>query len=106
MRAAIPRVPGADSVVVLDNQILEKPDSDAEAVSMITRLSGNRHTVATGVALVFRDEAGATSHVTFVEETSVKFAPLSDEEVRAYIACNDHSDKAGGYGLVCSADGL
>lgn len=95
---------GSDSVVVLDGKILEKPESDGEAADMIAALSGNRHVVATGVALVFHGPNGAAAqvHETFVCETSVKFSRLTAAEIEAYIRHQDHGDKAGGYGCVCA----
>lgn len=93
---------GADSVVVHDGVILEKPESDAEAAAMMATLSGGQHSVATGVALVVR-RGDVVSYKTFVEETVVQFADLSQEEIAAYIQHGDHSDKAGGYGCVACA---
>lgn len=87
---------GADTVVVLDGQVLGKPADETEARAMLQQLSGTTHTVYTGVALVYpaRDQ-----HLTAAEATAVTFAPLSDEEIRAYVASGAPLDKAGAYGI-------
>lgn len=87
---------GADTIVVLDGEVLGKPASPAEARSMLRRLSGRTHTVYTGIAL-FHPTSGrsASAH----ESTNVTFAPLSDEEIAAYVAGGSPLDKAGGYGI-------
>jgi septum formation protein len=87
---------GADTVVVAGDEILGKPDSEAGARNMLRSLSGTVHEVHTGLALVRRP--GAMEGV--VEEiTRVTFAPLSDEEIDAYIATGEPLDKAGAYGI-------
>ena len=88
----------ADSVVILDNAILNKPESEAEAAAMLGRLSGRRHSVVTGVAL----RQGARLH-TFAERTEVFFRELDAEEIAAYVATGAPLDKAGAYGIQ---DGL
>lgn len=87
-------VVAADTVVVLDGEILEKPESEADARRTLRRLSGARHEVLTGVAL-FRE-----SHErTFVERTSVFFSELHDADIDAYAATGEPEDKAGSYGI-------
>lgn len=87
---------GADTVVVLGAEVLEKPADDAEARAMLRRLAGRTHTVYTGLALVHpASERRATAH----EATAVTFAPLSDAEIAAYVATGSPLDKAGGYGI-------
>ncbi len=87
---------GADTVVVAGDEILGKPDSEADARRMLRSLSGTVHEVHSGLALVRRP--GAMEGV--VEEiTRVTFAPLSDEEIDAYIATGEPFDKAGAYGI-------
>jgi septum formation protein len=89
----------ADTVVVLDDEILGKPRDAEDAVAMLRRLSGRRHRVYTGWAL---QGAGCwTKHPTRVghETTGVLFHELSDEQIRAYVATGEPLDKAGAYGI-------
>lgn len=94
-------VVGADTVVVLDDEILEKPKSPDEARRMLTALSAaGSHKVLTGVALLYGDADSDEPHVnTFFEETTVTFASLSPPEIEAYVASGEPMDKAGGYGI-------
>jgi nucleoside triphosphate pyrophosphatase len=87
---------GADTVVVAGDEVLGKPESADDARRMLRLLSGAVHEVHTGLAVIRRP--GAMEAV--VEEiTSVTFAPLSDDEIEAYIATNEPFDKAGAYGI-------
>jgi len=87
---------GADTVVLAGDAVLGKPDSEADARRMLRSLSGTVHEVHTGLALVRRP--GAMEGV--VEEiTRVTFAPLSDEDIDAYISTGEPFDKAGAYGI-------
>jgi septum formation protein len=85
---------GADTTVALDDHILGKPESPADAVRMLRLLSGRTHRVLTGVALVT-----ATSTEVAAESTAVQFLTLSDEEIDAYIATGEPMDKAGAYAI-------
>jgi septum formation protein len=85
---------GADTTVVIDGMILEKPKDAADAFAMLTRLQGRRHTVHTGVALV-----GFTKTVRFTESTDVFFRPLTAAEIDAYITTEEPFGKAGAYGI-------
>jgi len=89
---------GADTTVVIDNQILGKPgdapDPAAEAARMLRLLSGRTHRVITGVALVSADGSQAAADVT-----SVEFLPLTDAEIAAYVATGEPMDKAGAYAI-------
>jgi len=85
---------GADTIVVLDGDILGKPRDTFEASAMLQRLSGRTHTVLTAVA-VTRD--GRT--VSGVESVEVTFRPLTAEQIEAYIATGEPMDKAGAYGI-------
>lgn len=87
-------VMGSDTSVVLEGEILGKPATQAEARSMLTRLSGNTHQVMTAVALV---EKGQCQSVVSV--TNVTFRQLEADEIDAYIATGEPMDKAGGYGI-------
>jgi septum formation protein len=83
----------ADSVVILDGKIFNKPENYAEAVAMLRALSGNRHTVVTGVCLLDK-----TREAVFSGVTEVYFAALTDAEINYYIEKHQPYDKAGSYG--------
>ena len=85
---------GADTVVVLDDKILGKPQDKDDAFNMIKSLSGRVHSVFTGVCAI-----GNGVSMTFSEETKVEFLPLSDDEIISYINTNEPYDKAGAYGI-------
>ena len=101
---------GADTVVVLGEEVLEKPKDKADAAKMLARLSAaGSHTVCTGVALVYcdnkervDDDANDGLPVivnSFVETTQVSFAVLSPELIEAYVETGEPLDKAGAYGI-------
>jgi septum formation protein len=83
---------GADTEVVSDGRILGKPGGSPEAVAMLEGLAGRTHEVVTGLCLV---SAGKVR--SGVERTSVRFAPMSPEELAWYAATGEPLDKAGGY---------
>lgn len=83
----------ADTVVIIDDDILNKPTDAAEARAMLTRLSGRRHTVVTGVCLLHR-----AYERTFAERTEVHFRALSADEIAHYVEVYQPLDKAGAYG--------
>ena len=85
-------VVGADTVVVVDGEVLGKPASPPEAAAMLRRLSGRAHDVITGVAV--RDARGVRSAHA---RARVSFRTLSDADVRDYVASGEPHDKAGGY---------
>lgn len=85
---------GADTIVVLDDQVLEKPADAKDAAGMLRRLSGRTHTVLTAVA-VARDSSLASG----VEAVEVTFRPLTDDQIAAYVATGEPMDKAGAYGI-------
>lgn len=87
---------GSDTIVVLENEILGKPETAEEAVATLKRLSGNTHTVYTGFALV---EAGSGRSNVDVGEARVTFRELDDAEIRDYVAGGSPMDKAGAYGI-------
>jgi septum formation protein len=89
-------VVGADTMVVLNDAILGKPGSDAEARAMLERLSGKTHEVMTGLAVI-RLPDGKTR--VELEATRVTVAPLSAREIRDYIASGEPMDKAGAYAI-------
>lgn len=85
---------GADTIVVLGGEIMGKPADRADAVRMLTGLSGKTHTVITGVCLAYKGES-----VSFAQETRVKFYSLSPAEIEAYVESSEPMDKAGAYGI-------
>ena len=85
---------GADTTVVVDHQILGKPEDTADAARMLRLLSGRTHRVITGVAVI----TAARTEVA-AEVTAVKFLTLSDEEIAAYLATGEPMDKAGAYAI-------
>jgi len=99
--AAMPKqlVLGADTIVVLDGDILEKPVDEEEAFSLLSRLAGRRHTVITGLALVDGLAAAAERPLVGHESTEVEFLPLEPRQIRDYIATGEPMDKAGAYGI-------
>jgi septum formation protein len=85
---------GFDTIVAVDDCILGKPVDKEDARQMLTRLSGRKHTVYTGVYIVCPEiQTGFTSH------TDVYFRPLSEEMISSYINSNEPYDKAGGYSI-------
>ncbi len=86
----------ADTIVVLGRQIMGKPKTEQEAFRMLQALSGQTHEVYTGLSLIFKKyERTALDAVC----TKVRFRPLSEEEIWAYINTGEPFDKAGGYGI-------
>lgn len=87
---------GSDTIVVLDDEILEKPLDEKDACKMLRTLSDNTHTVFTGIALY--DSKNDTVDVKY-EATKVSFRNLSYKEIEAYVATGSPMDKAGAYGI-------
>lgn len=85
---------GSDTVVALDGIILGKPKDAEDAVKMLKALSGRSHTVYTGVALINGEKIK-----NFCEATEVEFYPLTEDEIRSYVATGEPMDKAGAYGI-------
>jgi septum formation protein len=86
----------ADTIVVLGNQILMKPESKADAQRMIRHLSGRWHEVVTGICVV--DCTSGREHSAF-SRTRVHFRKLSPAEIDWYIKTGEYRDKAGAYGV-------
>lgn len=84
----------ADTVVVLDKDILGKPLERTKAAAMLRMLSGRSHQVMTGVAISYQGKL-----ITEVVKTEVVFRGLSDTEIAAYVATDEPLDKAGAYGI-------
>lgn len=85
---------GADTVVCLQNKVLEKPVDQAHGVNMLMQLSNNQHSVFTAVAL-----ANADRSEVVVCESKVRFRHISEQEALAYWHTGEPRDKAGGYGI-------
>lgn len=85
---------GADTVVVVDADILGKPADAEDAARMLARLAGRGHLVMTGICLASRQDS-----VVDVETTRVRFVPLSVEEIREYVASGEPMGKAGAYAI-------
>lgn len=84
----------ADTIVVLDNTILGKPNSETDAISILKNLENREHRVITGCYL----KTNLLSD-NFFEETDVVFAPLTEEEISYYVHKKQPLDKAGAYGI-------
>ena len=87
---------GADTVVVIDDRLLEKPDSMGSAVAMLKRLSNRTHTVYTGFTICCLDK---NTTITRAVATQVKFKQLTDREIEWYTATEEPFDKAGAYAI-------
>ena len=100
---------GADTMVVLDGEMLGKPYSADHAREMLRKLSGRTHQVITGVSVWMMllnetEENGGDGNVsigfrTFTETSEVTFKELSEEDINAYVATGETIDKAGAYGI-------
>ena len=84
----------ADTIVCVDDRILGKPHTAAEAAEMLRLLSGREHQVRTGVTVCTRERA-----VTEVDVTGVRFRTLTEAEIAAYVRTGEPMDKAGAYGI-------
>jgi septum formation protein len=87
---------GADTLVSLDGELLGKPTDDADALVMVSRLSGTCHEVVTGMALI---DAATGQDRVWAETTQVYFRQLDSAEIATYIESGEASDKAGAYGI-------
>lgn len=87
---------GADTVVVLNNKIYNKPGNAKEAKQMLSELSGNTHVVYTGFAIVEKPSGALVSEY---ERTQVHFRDLNEDEIEHYVQTEAPMDKAGAYGI-------
>ena len=85
---------GADTIVVIENEILEKPQSPEHAAQMLRKLAGATHQVMTAVAMAVDNKCEIKLSVT-----DVVFRPLSEQEIAAYWESGEPRDKAGGYAI-------
>ncbi|NLL79294.1 MAG: septum formation protein Maf [Clostridiales bacterium] len=89
---------GADTLVACDGQIMGKPEDEEQAAEMLRALSGSTHQVYTGVTVVIR-EGEDLEYFTFHEKTDVLVYPLSEWEIKSYVAGKEPMDKAGAYAI-------
>ena len=90
---------GADTVVAYEGNILGKPKDEEDAKHMLSMLSGNTHSVFTGVTLVLMDKTGRAGELVFFEKTDVTMHTMTESEIERYIATGEPMDKAGAYGI-------
>lgn len=96
---AVPRsddeiVLAADTVVVVDGDVLEKPRDAADALRMLRLLAGREHEVITGICLL-----SASRRIVDAASTRVRFVPMSEAEMAVYASSGEPMDKAGGYAI-------
>jgi len=85
---------GSDTIVYIDDEVLEKPRTKEEAYQMLKKLAGRTHKVYTGVTIIYNNQIDS-----FHSETLVTFHDMSDEEIYDYIETKEPMDKAGAYGI-------
>lgn len=90
---------GADTTVILDGEFMNKPQDDDDARRILGRLSGQTHTVYTGLCLAETRSGTVAGVATDFAQTAVTFAPLSEAVIDAYVAAGEPRDKAGAYGI-------
>ena len=90
---------GADTVVAFQGRILGKPTGREDASRMLKMLSGNTHSVFTGVTMIVLDNGKETKSLSFYEETKVTMYPMTEEQIQAYVNTGEPMDKAGAYGI-------
>lgn len=98
-RATLPDAPGktiiaADTIVVLGNEIIGKPTDREDAISILSRLSGQHHQVITGVSIV-----NGEKEVSFADVTDVEFHSLTNDQLTFYVDKYKPYDKAGAYAI-------
>ena len=84
----------ADTIVVLHDEVIGKPKDRADAIAILTKLSGHQHSVITGVVILDNDK-----EIAFADTTSVQFHPLTQEQIIFYIDKYQPYDKAGAYAI-------
>jgi septum formation protein len=88
------KILAADTIVVLDNQVIGKPRDREDAINILSRLSGRKHLVITGV-VIFNNE----TEIAFADTTEVAFHPLTEQQVIFYVDKYRPYDKAGAYAI-------
>lgn len=89
----------ADTIVVLNGDVLEKPQDEADAVRMLGRLSGKTHTVVTGLSLTAVDRDRRITERSQAVHTAVTIKPMPQSEIEAYVRTGEPLDKAGSYAI-------
>ena len=84
----------ADTIVVCDDEVIGKPTNEEDAVNIISKLSGNKHTVITGVYMVQK-----TKEIFFADVTEVTFHNLTQRQIKYYVSKYKPFDKAGAYAI-------
>jgi septum formation protein len=84
----------ADTVVVLENEIIGKPKDREHAIEILTKLSGKKHQVITGVVIIHEE-----GEIAFIDKTDVEFYPLTIEQIEYYVDHYEPYDKAGSYAI-------
>ncbi|MDQ0339490.1 septum formation protein [Caldalkalibacillus uzonensis] len=87
---------GADTIVVLNGEVLGKPKDESEAFQMLSRLQGETHTVYSGLAVI---DADSGKECVGCQGTKVLMRPMGADEIKAYIATGEPMDKAGSYAI-------
>lgn len=90
---------GADTVVSFRGMVMGKPEDEGDAKRMLRILQGNVHQVYTGVTLCMKERGKPVRFHTFYEKTDVSMYPMSEEEIRDYVATGEPMDKAGAYAV-------
>ena len=90
---------GADTIVVIDQEVLGKPRDEDDARRMLRMLSGRSHYVYTGICAVRREGGKTVRAARDFVRTEVRFCDLSDDVIDAYVATGEPLDKAGAYGI-------
>lgn len=85
---------GCDTIVAIDNEVLEKPIDEKDAYRMLNKLNNNTHKVISGVAIIYKDKS-----IRFIETSYVTFNNLDEKDILDYIKTKDPLDKAGAYGI-------
>ena len=90
---------GADTIVIVGEQILGKPHDEVDAARMLRLLAGRTHQVTTGVCLIAPNRKGSSVEDTRSETTRVTMTELRDDDIQSYIATGEPLDKAGAYAI-------
>jgi len=85
---------GGDTAVMVNDKVLGKPKNEVDSFRMLQRLSGKTHTVLSGLAVIYD---GAV--YSLINQTQVSFKPLTEKEIKDYIATGEPEDKAGSYAI-------
>ena len=87
---------GADTFIALGNEVLGKPQNESDAIAMLQRLSGNSHSVITGLTII---DSSSDKTISEAVETKVYFKKLSNAEIQAYVSSGEPMGKAGSYAI-------